>query len=131
MRVCGVRLLGRAYLDAELALALAPLVQPQPLDGGGGAVGEPAAEDVAGGAPPHHVALAEAVRRALQLPVREHLCAPAPRRRRCEPQPPGVDAPDACCMRAAAAERTGTGKTSERAVRIQEPMRRGRTRLHA
>jgi len=85
-----------AYLDAELALALPPVVQPQPLDGGGGAVGEPAAEDRAVGAPPHHVALAEPVRRALQLPVREHLRATAPRHLRREPQAAGVYAPCTC-----------------------------------
>lgn len=84
-----------AYLDAELALALPPLVQPQPLDGGGGAVAEPAAEDLAVGAPPHHVALVEPVRRALQLTVREYLRATAPRLRR-ETQATGVYAPCAC-----------------------------------
>jgi hypothetical protein len=94
----GARWSCSAYLDAELALSLPPLVQPQPLDGGGGAVGEPAAEDRAGGAPPHHVALAEPVRRALQLAVREHLRAAAPRLRR-EPQPAGVYAPCACMPR--------------------------------
>ena len=60
------------YLDTELMLALPPVHQPQTLDGGGSAVGEPLAVDRAVGAPPHHIGFTEPVRLVLELPAGHH-----------------------------------------------------------